>query len=189
MYVHQKLIAGRSWPRDVSVCLEGNLATEVSACLATLLGSCHSPPGSLWGSEWGGGWGWGMSSSGHNRLLLLLKTKDYNENMNCLQPLHGVHHLRNVLLLWETPTHDQRSGGCAHIVMIASISFWKASSKHKSILKTYQHFYQRLLFSFLINRVQKTDWEQKRKTAATAPPSRGRSPGTGRQAFFVSVII
>ena len=151
----KKLIAGRSWPRDVSVCSEGNLATVVSACLATLLGSCHSPPGSLWGSEWGGGWGWGMSSSGHNRLLLLLKTKDYNENMNCLQPLHGVHHLRNVLLLWETPTHDQRSGGCVHVVMIASISFWKASSKHKSILKTYQHFYQRLLFSFLINRVKK----------------------------------
>ena len=55
-----------------------------------------------------------MSSSGHNRLLLLLKTKDYNENMNCLQPLHGVHHLRNVLLLWETPTHDQRSGAHSH---------------------------------------------------------------------------
>ena len=114
----KRLIAGRSWPRDGCVCSEGNLATGVSACLATLLGSCHSPPGSLWGSEWGGGWG--MSSYSHNRLLLLLKTKDYNENMNCLQPLHGVHHLRNVLLLWETPTHDQRSGdGCVHIVMIA----------------------------------------------------------------------
>ena len=112
----KKLIAGRSWPRDVSVCLEGNLATVVSACLATLLGSCHSPPGSLWGSEWGGGWGWGESSSSHNWLLLVLKTKDYNENVNCLQPLHGVHHLRNVLLLWETPTHDQRSGdGSMHV--------------------------------------------------------------------------
>ena len=133
MFVHQKthcrqklaegrvrLLGGK--PGDRSLGLPGNLVGFMPQS-TRWCPPCHSPPGSLWGSEWGGRWGWGVSSSSQNQLLLLLKTKDYNENLNCLQPLHGVHHLRNVLLLWETPTHDQRSGGCVHIVMIASISF------------------------------------------------------------------
>ena len=147
----KKLIAGRSWLRDGCVCSEGNLATGVSACLATLSGSCHSPPGSLWGSEWGGGWGWGVSSSSHNQLLLLLKTKDYNEK-----------HELFAASSWNSPS-QKRSPTLGDSYTWPEIRWWLCAHSHDSL-----------------NIILK-GWEQKRKTAATAPPSRGRSSGMGQQ--------
>ena len=85
MFVHQKthcrqklaegrvrLLGGK--PGDRSLGLPGNLVGFMPQS-TRWCPPCHNPPGSLWGSEWG----WGVSSSSHNQLLLLLKTKDYNE--------------------------------------------------------------------------------------------------------------
>ena len=43
--------------------------------------------------------------------LLMTRMVKMMLTMNCLQPVHGVHNLRNVLLFWKASPHDQGSGG------------------------------------------------------------------------------
>ena len=44
-------------------------------------------------------------------IIKMVQKKVKNALMKCLQSVHGVHHLRNILLFWEAPPHDQGSGG------------------------------------------------------------------------------
>ena len=157
----KKLIAGRSCPRDGCVCSEGNLATGVSACLATLSGSCHSPPGDV-----------------H------------------LATIHQV-------LCEDQSEVEDEDGGCQVPAKISYCYFWKLKITMKTwiacslfmeftISETFSYFGRLLHMTrdqVMAVRAHSHDslniilkgWEQKRKTAATAPPSRGRSSGMGQQ--------
>ena len=154
-HCRQKLAEGRvrllgGKPGDRSLGLPGNLVGFMPQS-TRWCPPCHSPPGSLWGSEWGGGWGWGVSSSSHNQLLLLLKTKDYNEK-----------HELFAASSWNSPS-QKRSPTLGDSYTWPEIRWWLCAHSHDSL-----------------NIILK-GWEQKRKTAATAPPSRGRSSGMGQQ--------
>ena len=108
-------LTDRSWRRGAWGCWEENQETGALACRATLLATCPSPPG----------W-WSIS-----RLCLQL---------NCLQPVHGVHHLRNILLFWEASPHEQGSGGILHCLFCLQslLHRLRAGKKSSSNFSTFQ---------------------------------------------------
>ena len=95
----------------------------------------------------------GMSKSSFNRLLkcVTVKTKDYNEKREFFAASS-----------WNSPS-QKRSPTLGDSYTWPEIRWWLCAHSHDSL-----------------NIILK-GWEQKRKTAATAPPSSGRSSGMGQQ--------